>query len=83
MAGAPIYEQWVQLHWERTTVRSRTGGKTYMTRGPFWVNKLSGESTWQKPRSSWAGGHRGAQEGAGDAERPGPRGASGGRVRGR
>ena len=53
MAGAPIYEQWVQLHWEaHHTVKEErdTDGKTYMTKGdPFWVNKLSGESTWQKP----------------------------------
>jgi len=49
LAGAPEFEQWSHLHWERHSKLSTTGdGYTKISHG-FWVNKLTGESSWTIP----------------------------------
>lgn len=49
LANAPEYDQWEKLHWEtQCTVKKTADG--YTRRGKtFWVNKLTGESTWTMP----------------------------------
>ena len=54
LEGAPEYDRWVELHWEAhytvNEVPDGATGQRYMSKGePFWVNKLSGESTWEQP----------------------------------
>ena len=49
LENAPEYDQWEKLHWEtQYTVKKTADG--YTRRGKtFWVNKLTGESTWTMP----------------------------------
>ena len=49
LANSSEYEQWEKLHWEtQYTVKKTAEG--YTRRGKtFWVNKLTGESTWTMP----------------------------------
>ena len=49
MASASEFDQWKQLHWEtQHTVKKNNDG--YTRRGKtFWVNKVSGESSWTMP----------------------------------
>jgi hypothetical protein len=49
LANSPEYEKWEKLHWEtQYTVKKTLDG--YTRRGKtFWVNKITGESTWTMP----------------------------------
>ena len=51
--GAHEFEQWTQLHWEvhdsLTKVQGADGADYMRKDGKFWVNRLTGESTWEKP----------------------------------
>ena len=47
------FDQWKELHWEvhdKIVQVQEADGAVYMRKdGAFWVNRLSGESTWEKP----------------------------------
>ena len=51
--NAHEYDQWKQLHWEvhdtLTKVQGGDGEEYTRKDGVFWVNRLTGESTWEKP----------------------------------
>jgi hypothetical protein len=49
LSGANEYDQWAQLHWETHSTITRTKDGYTKKGEKFWVNKLTGESSWTIP----------------------------------
>lgn len=46
---APEWDRWVEFHWETHHTVSKTSEGFTKKGAPFWVNKVTGESSWEKP----------------------------------